>query len=166
MTNKIDRREFLRTALTIVAGATGVGALSSETALGETKARRPALQRLGLMRRQRIHAVERTLSKSDNDSQSIVSLDDPLTQDRKATLYDRVSPIHIESDQLVKHNELRTPDLPQFLRDTNQRSELVEMPRFLWDSNEPDELIELMKKLGLKPPPERPQWIISIPFLR
>ena len=167
MTNTIDRREFLRTVLTIVAGATGVGALSSETAQGETMARRQAPQRLGLFRRRlQIHTVERTLSKLDNDSQRIFSLDNPLAQDRKAALYDRVSPIHIESDQLVKHNELRTPDLPQFLRDTNQRNELVEMPRFLWDSNEPDELIELMKKLGLKPPPQRPQWFFNSRFRR
>jgi hypothetical protein len=176
MTNKTDRRKFLKTALAIMVGVAGVGVLSSGTALSKTTAGKQTSQRTGLVRQQQVRTAERTLPKPDSDSQPIFSPDDFFTQDRKAKLYNHVSPIPIEGNQTIKRNALvnlpRTPDLPSFLGNSNNRCKLVELqipdlPRFLWDSNEPDELVNQLKKLGLKPPkPRESFFFFSGPFYR
>jgi hypothetical protein len=153
MTDKTDRREFLKTAFAILVGVTGVGDLTSETALGETTTRRPTPQRPGLNRRSRTHTVDRTLPKPETDSNSptLFSSDNLPPQEGQTKLYNLVSPISLENGKGNTLDDLlQTPDLP----------------RFLWDAHDPDKLIALSKKLGLKPREPSQPFIFSMTFLR
>ena len=143
MTNKSERRKFLKAALVKMAGIVGIGLFSSGTVLGAT-ARERTPRRFDLLRRFKRLVTESKVPKPEDTSPPIFSLDDPSSQHGKTRLYnqfsqERIGVFHENQEERKKLYDLVSP-IPSEDNATNNRTA------------EREDLIERLKKL--EPPTE------------
>ena len=144
MTEKTIRRKFLKAVLATMAGVAGVGFLFNGTTLGETERER-TFRRTRLLRQLRKRTAEHALAKPDADSSPIFSLDEPLNQGEKTSLYDLLSQENggvFHENQVEKQNLY---DLVSPIPSENNANDRV---------SERVDLLERLKKLGIDEPPK------------
>ena len=147
MTDKAERREFLKTTLAVITSVIGIGVMTPASAQDAFPNRR-------IRRRTRISVANKPQTNPsevlNGNTSSIFASETSANKVIHTKLYDSVSPLSAEDIERI--GQPSKPDTPSFS---------------FQDFYDNDELIQRLKKLGIEmPPPEPHKFIFSMPFMR
>ena len=146
MTDKIERREFLKTALVAMASVIGIGVMSPVSAQDATNRRIPRRQKRPVANK----PPSNSSAISSGNTSSLFAPELPPNRVVNTKLYDSVSPLSAEDVQRI--GQPPKSDTPSFS---------------FRNFGENDVLIQRLKKRGIEiPPPEPTRFIFSMPLMR